>query len=154
MRKILKSGLTSVFSTNPKKSPIRKHPIKFTARVPYGNADRKRVKIWLDKRYRRIPPIKLPKPINKSVFILNNFIPDTVFLLYINYRFGGGCEKRDCKRYGKVKNHSQGANSFRRKTKLPDLQNRNNLVRNEIISGIRILLVNTDIFLKFTVAKP
>jgi hypothetical protein len=154
MRKILKSGLTSVFSTNPKKSPIRKHPIKFTARVPYGNADRKRVKIWLDKRYRRIPPIKLPKPINKSVFILNNFIPDTVFLLYIKLPLGGGCEKEIVRDTAKLRIIPKVPIPSE---KIPNHQifsKQNNLVRREIISGIRILLVKTDIFLKFMVAKP
>jgi hypothetical protein len=98
--------------------------------------------------------MKLPKPIKKSVFILNNFIPDTVFLLYIKLPLGGGCEKEIVRDTAKLRIIPKVPIPSE---KIPNHQifsKQNNLVRREIISGIRILLVKTDIFLKFMVAKP
>jgi hypothetical protein len=61
--------LTLPFSLNPNTSPIRKHPIILTVKVPNGNGKWILLKTNWETRYRNTPPIKLPVPMISNIFI-------------------------------------------------------------------------------------
>ena len=64
---------TCPLPTSPKTIPIKKQPTMFTVNVPNGNIENELTCTYCDKRYRKIPPAKLPAPIKSNIFIFFNY---------------------------------------------------------------------------------
>ena len=69
--KVFTSWLILLLLNNPVKSPIRKHPRTFTAKVANGNDPIMLNFRYLEIKYLSAPPQPLPRKTNKTNFIIN-----------------------------------------------------------------------------------